>query len=120
MPATAAGWTALAIGTGVTVAAVQRQQETKGAKKARSSARKRAGAAQERQRRFLELQAGEFDLITEKQMKIQAMQSQTKSLVELLDRQKPAPRVLTLPTPRSTDPVLQINRAIDDFIKGRN
>lgn len=118
MPTTATGWLALSVAAAAGTTAIVQHQTAKSASKAQSAAQERA---QDAARKQYELEAGEYQELTEKQMKIQAMQSQTRTLVELIDKQDQAaaPQVYTLPVPQSKDPIGRINAAIDDFIKGR-
>ena len=111
-------WTAVVvalIGAGAVAATTEVQRRE--ASKARSVAE----AAERKRQQAIELEAGEYVELTEKQMKIQALQSQTRTLVELIDIQDgtAAPQIYTLPAAQSTDPLDRINAAIDDFIKGR-
>lgn len=101
------------VAAGTTIYAVEKQK-SEGAK-----ARRKAEQEKERERKWLEEQAGEYQEIGERQMAIQAMQAQTRTLADLLDQDQPAPRILTMPTTQSPDPMQRINRAIDDFVKGR-
>lgn len=86
----------------------------------RKAASKAQSKAMEEQRKVRELEAGEYTELTEKQMKIQALTSQTRTLAELIDREDGrTPQIYTLPSVQSTNPIDRINAAIDDFIKGR-
>jgi len=111
------GW--LVIGGAATAATTIYSAEVQ--KKEAEKAREAVTAAESRRQKLAELEAGEYVALTEKQMKIQAMQSQTKTLVELIDRQDQAaaPQIYTLPAAQKTNPLDRINAAIDDFIKGR-
>jgi len=112
----ALGWWILA-GVAAATTVVSAEVQRKEASKARSA----QVALEKKRQKQLELEAGEYVALTEKQMKIQAMQSQTKTLVELIDRQDQAaaPQIYTLPTAQKTNPLDRINAAIDDLIKGR-
>ncbi len=123
MPATAAGWTALAavatVGV-VTYSAVESRSEQKEAK---SEAKKQRFQQQEQLRRELgrELEAGEyFEELTRKQMELQAQSSNIKTLAALIEQQsQPAARqILTLPAATETSAVDQINQAIGKLFGG--
>ncbi len=107
--------TLLIIGTMAGTAAYQADQQRKAQHEAEDKQSKAAAAA----KREFELQAGEYDKIEASAMKLQALTSQTQSLVDVINAQNRTPNVLTLPPAQSTSPIDRINRAIDDFIKGR-
>ena len=88
-------------------------------RKAQHAAEDKVSKAAEQQRKLLELQAGEYDVIEKQAMKIQALTSQTDSLANILAQQgTKQPTIFTLPGNESTNPIDRINSAIDDFIKG--
>ena len=76
---------------------------------------------EKKQKALVEQQAGEYQAQTVTQMKMNALQSQTQTLAEILENQgAPEPRVFTLPPNQSTNPLDRINQAIDEWIKGVN
>lgn len=119
MPATAAGWTALAAVATVGVVTYTAVEQKSQAKKAKSEAKKGRLLA-ERQQGFYEMQAGEYYELTGQQMELQSQMSTIKTLSTILEeRGRPQePLVVTLPAAKEYSTVDRINQAIDDFVKG--
>ena len=92
-------------------AAVANQQKVAAKQDVAKAAKKAAAVATQ--------EAGEYQDINRQQMAIQAMTSQTQQLDQVLAAQSNPPNILTLPSAESTDPLERINRAIDDFLKGK-
>ncbi|MHC4397818.1 MAG: hypothetical protein ACYS1A_19410 [Planctomycetota bacterium] len=108
-----------AVGVGVHGITESRSQ----AKKARSVAKKQTGIQAELAREQMEMQewqAGEYYDISEKQMELQAQQQNIKTLATLIEQKQkdqPGPKVFTLPAAKTTTPVQDINRAIQNLFK---
>lgn len=123
MPATASGWTALAlVGTAgaVTYSAVAGHQESKAA---REQAKKEAEKQRKLQEQLFnkELEAGEyFEDLQMQQMELQAQSSNINTLANLIASRKeaqPGPQVFTLPAAKTEDPLTRINKAIGELIR---
>jgi len=119
MPATTAGWTALAAvsaaGTGIYMAVESRSQ----AKAAKSEAKKQR--MQQEAQFGRQLEAGEYYAeLSKEQMELQSQMSNINTLANILaERGRPTePQVVTLPPAKTYKPAERINQAIDDFIKG--
>jgi uncharacterized protein YcfJ len=56
--------------------------------------------------------------LTENQMKLSLVTSQTQNLVDAINATAQPGPVYTLPSAQPTDPVTRINLAIDDMLKG--
>lgn len=102
---------AIGITVGTTMYAAKQQE------KAQSAAEKKAEA---KRREAEEYAAGEYYDINLQQMNIQALQSQTQQLSDILTTtQQAEPRIFTLPSAENPDALSRINKAIDDIVKGR-
>jgi uncharacterized protein HemX len=102
----------------ITAGSVYSAQQQQAQKKAQDKAQKLQAAALDAAKKQYELQAGDYAEQTKQEMAINAYTQQTQSLVDILNQQKPEPKVFTLPTAESTNPIDRINNAIDAWIKG--
>lgn len=116
MPATAAGWTALAAMTAASAGVYTAVKSSREAEKTREAAERRTGQEYE----YMEKQAGEYYQLSSQQMELQAQASQIKTLANLITeaRRPAAPQVLTLPAAKEYSAVEQLNQAIDKIVRG--
>jgi len=88
---------------------IGQSQEAKAAQKAAEKKAKAAAAAG----------ALAYQDLTENQMKLSLVTSQTQNIVDAINATSQPGPVYTLPSAQPTDPFVRINLAIDDFLKGR-
>ena len=115
MPATTAGWVALAtVAAATTSIAVAVDQQQKG-KSAKKEAKKQAAAFSAKQ-----LQAGEYwEEINAEQMELQSQASQISLLSDVIkSKQQAEPRILTLPPAKTYTATERFNMAVDELLKG--